>query len=298
MTDPSYAESLNQEARVWSAAAAEQAARAAPEWSVHRQLRHNAVQYRAPIDALLTRVTPGMRALELGCGSGWLTLAMAERGAIAHGMDIASGAIEIARAYYDAVRPRVSGTATYEIADLNSVQWPEGRYDLVVAKGVLHHLIRADAVIDGVHAALVPGGLFWICDNHGTETRSTAAAAGLLMLVLPTQVTYTDKLRGLARFGRKSPDRIRASMEAEGLSPFEGAGRRVPWPALVAERFDIQAMRPGEAITGYLAAELDAPDWVALPFLRALGAVDRAMVRAGLLDSTLTLIEARRPARG
>jgi 2-polyprenyl-3-methyl-5-hydroxy-6-metoxy-1,4-benzoquinol methylase len=297
MSEPSYAESLSEEARLWSAAAAEQAVTAVPNWSVHRSLRHNAVQYRAPIDALLTGITPRMRALELGCGSGWLTVAMAERGAVAHGVDIAAGAIEIARGYFETVRSRVAGVASYEVADLNTYRWPVEQYDLVVAKGVLHHLIHADAVVDGVHSALVPGGALWICDNHGSERIATAAAAGLLMLILPTEVTYADKLRGLSRFGLKSPDRIRASMEAEGLSPFEGAGRAVEWPALVAARFDIEAMRPGEAITGYLAGQLRAPDRVALPFLRALGVVDRAMVRVGLLQSTLLLIEARKPAR-
>jgi SAM-dependent methyltransferase len=221
---------------------------------------------------------------------------MAERGAIAHGADIAAPAIQIAQAHYASVRHRVSGVATYEVADLNQRVWPSAHYDLIAAKGILHHLPDVEAVIRRVHAALVPGGLFWVCDTYGGECRSAVLAAGLLMLILPTHVSYYDKLRALARFGRKAPDHLRASMEAEGLSPFEGAGRAAPWPSMIASLFEVDSRAEDIAITGYIAAQLKAPDPIAVPFLRLMGVVDRAAVRAGLLRSTGLTLWARKPA--
>ena len=50
---------------------------------------------------------PGMNVLELGCASGWLTLAMAERGAHATGLDLSEKSLVVARSYYESVKERV-----------------------------------------------------------------------------------------------------------------------------------------------------------------------------------------------
>jgi SAM-dependent methyltransferase len=285
---------LNEEAAVWGAVAMEHAAVTPPTWAAHRQLRHNWIQHARDIDALLARVRPGMRVLELGCASGWLTLAMAERGAIAHGVDIAASAVEIARTHYQSVAHDVQGVATYEVADLNELELVD-RYDLVVAKGILHHLVKADALVARVHEALNPGGLLWISDNHGTEAIRTAVVAGALMFVLPTQLSYREKLLGLVRFGRQAPDRIRASMETEGFSPFEGAGRDVGWPRAVEERFIIESRQPQSAFTLYLAPHIRLPDVLTAPLLHAIHGVDRALVRLGALSSTGVTLWCRKP---
>jgi 2-polyprenyl-3-methyl-5-hydroxy-6-metoxy-1,4-benzoquinol methylase len=295
MTDPGYADRLQSEAAVWSASAADLASTAVPEWAVHRCLRHNAVQYAAHVDALLERVRPGMRVLELGCSSGWLSLAMARRGAIVHGLDIAEGALAIGRAHYESVAEEVAGRVTYAVADVNDLRVQADAYDLVVAKGVLHHLTDAASTVARVYDALSSGGLFWVCDNHGHESLRTAVAAGALMFVLPTEVSYQDKLRGLLHFGWKSPDRIRASMEAEGLSPFEGGGRDVDWPGAIDRLFDVESKVEDTAITGYIAAQLAPSDAIVMPFLRVLRAVDRALVHLHLLRSTGLVVYARKP---
>jgi 2-polyprenyl-3-methyl-5-hydroxy-6-metoxy-1,4-benzoquinol methylase len=296
MEERSYSEKLAEEAAFWGRVAADQAGAVPPEWSAHRRLRHNLVDVAGQVDALLDRVRPGMRTLELGCGPGWLTIALARRGAIAHGIDIAPEAIKVGRARVEAIAHEVKGRATYEVADLNHLVLGAEQYDLVVAKGILHHLTGLEALIGEVHRALVPGGLFWICDNDGTEATRTALLAGLLLGILPTEVSYATKLRGLVRARTAALDRLRASIEAEGLSPFEGAGRAVDWPALVEGRFDVESRRSGPAVTGYLAGQLKAPDWIALPFLRALGTIDRALVRVRLLHSTGVVIYARKSA--
>ncbi len=296
MDDQSYTERLKQEAVFWGRTAAEFAADTPPEWTVHRRLPWNVVGMGAHVDAVLEGIRPGTRALELGCGSGWLTLAMARRGADVQGLDIADEALAVGRARYVEVAREVAGRVTYEHADLNRLQLPPDRYDLVVAHGVLHHLIAIAPLIDQVHRTLVPGGLFFIKDSNGTERRRTAFAAGLLLGLLPTRLWYGEKWRGLLRVRAAALDRLRASMEAEGVSPFEGAGRSTDWPTLVARRFAIERRVNGPAISSYIAAELSAPDALALPFLRALRAIDRILVRARVLHSTTVVVYARKRA--
>jgi 2-polyprenyl-3-methyl-5-hydroxy-6-metoxy-1,4-benzoquinol methylase len=296
MPDPTYTEQLRQEAAIWGAAAAEAAITTPPDWNAHRSLRINAGWHAREIDDLLRRIRPGTRVLEVGCGSGWLTIALARRGAIAHGVDVAGDAVAIARDYYRSHRDHLEGVATYEAADLNELVLDEGLYDAVVAKGIMHHLARAEALIERLHAALAPGGFLWVSDTRGHESPVTAAVAGAITFVLPTHVSYADKLRALATFGLASASRVKASMEADGLSPFEGAGRRVDWPGTVRRLFDVEFERPHPAITGYIAGNLRGPDLLADPFLASLSAVDRALVRAGVLRSTGLTISARKRA--
>jgi 2-polyprenyl-3-methyl-5-hydroxy-6-metoxy-1,4-benzoquinol methylase len=272
--------------------ARQQAAQTPPDWRFHRQLRHNRLLHTAEIDRLLNRVQPGMRALELGCASGWLTLALAQRGAHALGLDIADEALAIARCYYERVRDQVSGTADYCRVDLNALELPAETYDLVAVKGTLHHLIALEALIAEVHAALKPGGLLWVSDSDGDEAALTVLIAGALTFILPTQVSYREKARALLRFGLKSAARVRASMQAEGLSPFEGAGRGVDWLKLIERRFMIESVRRSPAFTGYLAHQVRLPEALALPLLYGIRAVDAALVRLGALRSTGVVVTA------
>ncbi len=290
-----YEAKLQQEAALWGSADEHTALTTAPDWRIHRDLLHNVVMHTADIDALLALVAPGMQVLELGCGSGWLTLAMAQRGANATGLDISARSLDVAQAYYASIADEVKGTATYEVADLNRLTLPANTYDIIVTRGTLHHLVELEHVIAEVCSALKPGGLFWISDQDGDETLGTALFASALMFALPTVVSYRDKVRGLMEFGARAPQRIKASMEAEGLSPFEGAGRDHDWVAIVKRRFLVERQITKPAVTGYLAHQVQLPYSQAVAVLRAIKAVDGTLTRLGLLHSTGVILYARKP---
>jgi len=292
--DPAYAGKLEQEAEVWNRAAEQQAASTPPDWEYHRRLCYNTGAHAADVASLLLRVRPGMHVLDLGCNSGWLTLAMARRGARVLGLDVADRAIEIAQDYFDAVRGSVAGNVTYRVADLNLVELPAGEFDLVVARGVFHHLIQLDRLMEGIQRSLKPGGLLWASDPVGHVPAEAALLAGMLMLVLPTHVPLGQKLGAFRRFGTRSVSRVRASMEAEGGSPFEGIGRETDWVALLRSSFLIEWEQRHPAVTGYLAAQIALPDRVSLPVLKVIGAVDISLVRLGIVRSSGLTVLARK----
>jgi 2-polyprenyl-3-methyl-5-hydroxy-6-metoxy-1,4-benzoquinol methylase len=285
---------LADEAALWGQDAVERAQAVAPDWRYHQNLRHNIVYHKADINAFLDRVQPGMKVLELGCGSGWLTLAMAQRGATATGLDISDQALDVARDYYESIRDTVTGSVHFEVADLNQLSLEPEQYDVIAVKGTLHHLLRVDHVVAEMHKALKPGGLLWVSDSDGEEAMSTALVASGLMFLLPTVVSYRDKIGGLLKFGTGAPGRIKASIEAEGLSPFEGAGREHHWVQLINEHFTVEQRIDSPAVTGYITHQLKLPDWAALPLLGALCAVDRALVRLKLLHNTGVILYARK----
>ncbi len=294
MNGTTYQQRLEQEAELWGRIAEEQASSVPPDWRYLREDRHNVIMHRTSIDALLDQVQPGMNVLELGCNSGWLTLAMAQRGAIAHGLDISDIAIQLAQSYYSTVQHEVSGRATYQVADLNVIELPAEHYDIVAVKGTLHHLVNLDQIIERVHATLKPGGLLWISDTRGEEAVLTVLLASGWTFLLPTQVSYRDKVRGLLRFGTRAPSRVKASMQADGLSPFEGAGREHDWLESVSQRFEIERQIDSPAFTGYVSAQLNMPDRVAIPLLKTMHRIDSELVRLKILRNTGLILYARK----
>jgi 2-polyprenyl-3-methyl-5-hydroxy-6-metoxy-1,4-benzoquinol methylase len=289
-----YEQRLAAEAELWGTESQHSALAIPPDWRYHRLLRHNVIMHGKNIEGLLSHIQPGMKTLELGCASGWLTLAMAQRGTNATGIDISEKSLNVARVYYESIQDQVAGTVTYQVGDLNALQIPYDSYDVIVVKASLHHLINLEHVIDEIHAALKTGGLFWVADTNGDEALSTVLAAAALTFLLPTQVSYREKIRGLLRFGLHAPSRVKASIQAEGLSPFEGAGREHDWVKLIGESFTIEKRLDMPAVTGYVTAQLRAPDWIALPFLKALRRIDGLLVRLNLLRNTGVVLYARK----
>ncbi|MFC1960482.1 class I SAM-dependent methyltransferase [Chloroflexota bacterium] len=101
----SYEQMLKEESELWGKDAQEKAAAMPPDWQVYRQVWWSAgVMSGGEIEQCLASVQPGMKVIELGCNSGWLTVALARRGADVTGFDLSAGAIEIANDYYESIK--------------------------------------------------------------------------------------------------------------------------------------------------------------------------------------------------
>lgn len=279
------------EGAVWGAAARDLAAKWRPDWADMQRTRHYAVVDGRHIRQLLALVQPNWRVLEIGCSSGWLSLEMARRGAHVDGIDVAAEAIRIAQAYAAQHPPR--GSLRYRLADINHEPLPEAYYDLVVAVGVLHHLAEVRAVLERVRAALKPNGLLFVIDPFDTPT-ANALIGGALLFLLPTQVSYRDKLRHLLRFRARVVERMKASIEARGLSPFEGYGRHQAPLEVIRELFHIEQLHAYNAFTGYVIANLALSELVAIAIGRILHPFDRLAVRLRLLQGLSYKLIARR----
>src|SRR5207247_1762628 len=98
----------------------------------------------------------GKRALDVGCGGGILSEALAAEGVIVTGIDPSEQSLEVARQH--ARRSGLSidyrlGTAE----NLASNNFPE-RFDLVFAVDVLEHVDRLDQTLGRIAEVLAPGG--------------------------------------------------------------------------------------------------------------------------------------------
>ena len=83
---------------------------------------------------------PGMRVLELGCGTGYFTRELARSGADIVAIDVSPELLEIARANCSAPNVR------YEVQNAYESSYPDAMFDSVVGSSVLHHLEIEEAL--------------------------------------------------------------------------------------------------------------------------------------------------------
>jgi 2-polyprenyl-3-methyl-5-hydroxy-6-metoxy-1,4-benzoquinol methylase len=104
---------------------------------------------------------PGMRALEIGCGSGLFTEMFAAYGAHILAVDLSRDLLNLA-----AERKLPPEQVAFLVAPFEecAVQG-EGSFDAVIGSSVLHHLdIRA--AFDKIHALLKPAGVMSFCEPN------------------------------------------------------------------------------------------------------------------------------------
>jgi SAM-dependent methyltransferase len=127
---------------------------AAPEWPALRAL----------LPAL-----DGLRVVDLGCGFGWFCRwARAQGAARVLGIDVSERML--ARALETTHDPAIA----YTRADLERPALPPASFDLAYSALVFHYLVRLDALIAGVHRALVPGGRLVFSVEHPIYTAPSA----------------------------------------------------------------------------------------------------------------------------
>jgi len=162
------------------------------------------------IDALWAEIAgrvaaPGVRVLDIGCGTGGLSLACAERGAVVTGLDKDAGMLSVAR------RKAAARTLPHEprwleigVMEMEDVIEDES-FDAIVSSLVMSELLPEERAYTLRRAglALVPGGVLTLADEAAPETRGErlvwrlrrAPRAALTWLL--TQQT-THPMEGLA----------------------------------------------------------------------------------------------------
>ena len=105
------------------------------------------------LDRLASRLPPGARVLELGCGPGVVTRLLVERYEVT-ALDVSSVQADLARC--------AAPAASVEVADALDATYETGSFDAVLAFYVLNHIRREQLgeLLDGVSLWLRPGGIF------------------------------------------------------------------------------------------------------------------------------------------
>lgn len=98
----------------------------------------------------------GQRVLDVGCGGGFASEALARRGAIVTGVDIAQRALEVARNHAAA-----SGLSIrYVASPAEELPFEAHAFDVVTCFDVLEHVSDVEKVLVEARRVLRPGGVF------------------------------------------------------------------------------------------------------------------------------------------
>jgi SAM-dependent methyltransferase len=96
----------------------------------------------------------GRRVLEVGCGAGVDLARFAKGGAVVTGVDIASSAIDLARANFEQQGLR----GELQVANGEQLPFRDGSFDLVYAHGVVQYTSDPKRLVDECRRVLAPGG--------------------------------------------------------------------------------------------------------------------------------------------
>lgn len=100
----------------------------------------------------------GLKLLDVGCGGGLLSEALARMGAEVHGIDVNDQLIEVARSHGN-LDPQLAQRLTYEMVPLEKVaQDTPGKYDVVIASEVIEHVESIDTFCKSLVNATKSGG--------------------------------------------------------------------------------------------------------------------------------------------
>src|SRR5436305_7329907 len=105
---------------------------------------------------------PRARVVDLGCGSGWTTLFLAEAGYDALGLDLVPANVDVARDR----AARWGSSARFEVADLEALEPAGSPFEAALLFEALHHCAHQEAVLTGAAGQLRPGG--WLLVGEPT----------------------------------------------------------------------------------------------------------------------------------
>lgn len=162
--------------------------------------------------------------LDLGCGSGWLSIMLAREGFRVTGVDIAEQAINLARTW--AAQENLSQT-DFQVSDISSMDYKPGTFDAVVANSIFEHLTPelAASTLQTLRQILRPGGTFFGCFDK------VGSGPGEYYKLEDGTHVYTDKGRRGMLLRYFKDDELRALFAGWAIDSFDtiDSGSRIVW---------------------------------------------------------------------
>lgn len=132
-------------------------------------------------------------ALEVGCGTGFFLLNLAQAGVLAagHVTDISPGMVDVAVRNGASIGLEVQG----RVADAESLPYDDATFDLVVGHAVLHHIPDVELAMREVLRVLRPGGRFVFAGEPTDHGDWVARRLSRLTWWTASRITQLPRLR-------------------------------------------------------------------------------------------------------
>ncbi|HWR95827.1 MAG TPA: bifunctional 2-polyprenyl-6-hydroxyphenol methylase/3-demethylubiquinol 3-O-methyltransferase UbiG [Arenimonas sp.] len=159
----------------------------------------------------------GAKVLDVGCGGGLLTEAMALRQAQATGIDLSTQLIDVARLHLleSGVKAEYRVIAVEDLANLEP-----GQFDAITCMEMLEHVPDPHAILKACHTLLKPGGRLLLSTLNRTPAAFALAIVG---------AEYAARLLPKGTHDYRSfikPSELAASLRSLGFSLLDISGLR------------------------------------------------------------------------
>lgn len=191
----------------------------------------------------------GLRALDIGCGGGFLAEEFARLGCDVVGVDPSTVSIETARSHAAASNLNID----YRVGSGEQLPLEDSTFDLVYCCDVLEHVSDLDRVVSETGRVMKSGGLF-LFDTINRTMQSKLLAIKVMQEWALTRI-FDAQIHDYAMFIK--PAELAAVLERHGLLVGEmvGLGPRESIPRAV---LDFIRARQGRITYGELSRRLDA----------------------------------------
>jgi SAM-dependent methyltransferase len=131
-----------------------------------------AMRSAAALDAFVAMLptAPAQRWLDVACGPGLVTRALAPRVGQIVGVDLTPAMVEMARRESAGVE-----NARFELADASRLPFPDGAFDGAVTRFSMHHMPAPGRVVREMARVVRPGGWVAVSDHVTSDDHAQAA---------------------------------------------------------------------------------------------------------------------------
>jgi 2-polyprenyl-6-hydroxyphenyl methylase/3-demethylubiquinone-9 3-methyltransferase len=159
----------------------------------------------------------GLSLLDVGCGGGILSEALAERGATVHGIDIVERNIHIAKLH----AAKLGSAVDYSLTTVEDLAAQGKQYDVVLAMEVVEHVADLTAFISACAQLVKPKGRMFIATINRT-------ALSWLTAIVGAEYVLRWLPRGTHRWRKfPKPREVEAMTKRNGLRTTDRCGVRI-----------------------------------------------------------------------
>lgn len=182
----------------------------AEEW--RRTDRSLAPVQQALLDTLLPLLAPDSAALDIGCGAGATSLALAEARP-----DARVTGLDLSEALIDAARTRADGRALFEVGDASAWTPADGRlFDALMSRHGVMFFDDPVAAFAHLRSLAAPGAPFvFSCFRTRDENPWAAELVPVIQRFAPQQAAAPPPVQGPFAFA--DPQRVRAILAGAGF---------------------------------------------------------------------------------
>lgn len=164
------------------------------------------------------------KVLDLGCGSGWLTIFISKYGFDVTGIDTAKPAIELGKTW--AQEDNITNV-NFLVGDLLNLPFKENSFDAIICNSVLEHfrLDQTKVLFEKVHKVLIPQGFLFGCFDQ------VGRGKGEYFELQDSTHVYTDEMRKGMMLRNYSDEELKSLLSNFDILSFDknSYGSRLVW---------------------------------------------------------------------